>query len=177
MREGNDPMSRSACSCCVLIAALAFACGEPAPSGSVDVAVRVEHVGLDRNATPVVVLQEHDGPRWLPIWIGASQARSIAMTIENRADPRPNTHDLTRDVIEELEAEVVQVVVTELRGGTYYAVLSLRMRGRRIDLDSRPSDGIAIALRANAPIFVRAELFEEDRETGHAETPSTGRSI
>ena len=79
----------------------------------------------------------------------------------NYEAPRPNTHDLTHRVVQGLDGEVLRVVVTELRAGIYYAVLLLRARSGTVEIDSRPSDAIAIALRANAPIFVRSPLFEE----------------
>ena len=135
-------------------------CSESTPDAVRDVPVRVDRVAVDSRDLPFLVLEEAQGPRWLPIWIGTAEARSIALNIEERSSPRPNSHDLTRNVIDGLEGEVTRVVVTELRGGTYYAVLTLRARAGEVEIDSRPSDAIAIALRAGAPIFVRAELFE-----------------
>lgn len=129
-----------------------------------EIAVRVGRVALDHGDAPVVILEEERGDRWLPIWIGSAEARSIAFQIADRPAPRPNTHDLARNVIEGLEAEVQRVVVTELRANTYYATLALRVRDQVVLLDSRPSDAIAIALRADAPIFVREQLFEETEE-------------
>lgn len=154
------------------IAASALACGgllvaltlgscrdDPRPSLS-DVPVRVDRIAIDHFDSPVVVLEEKGGPRWLPIWIGTAEARSIAMQIERRRSPRPNSHDLTRDLIHSLDGSVERVVVTELRDGTYYAVLGVLQRGRLVEIDARPSDAIAIALRDGAPIFVRDTLFE-----------------
>jgi bifunctional DNase/RNase len=146
-----------------LALAASLACGEP-PGSEHDVAVRVERVGLDANDLPVVLLEERGGSRWVAIWIGTAEAESIALSIESIASPRPNSHDLARDVIDGLRGEVERVVVTDLRGGTYYATLALRTGRRRVEIDARPSDAIAIALRARAPIFVRDHLFE------HAET-------
>jgi len=145
-----------------LALAASLACGEPALEH--DVAVRVERVGLDANDLPVVLLEERGGSRFVAIWIGTAEAESIAMSIESIASPRPNSHDLARSVIDGLRGEVERVVVTDLRAGTYYATLSLRAGRRRVEIDARPSDAIAIALRAHAPIFVRDHLFE------HAET-------
>jgi bifunctional DNase/RNase len=125
-----------------------------------DVQVRVDRVALDPHGVPVVVLAEKDGPRRLPIWIGTAEARSIALEIEERSSPRPNTHDLASDLIERLDGEVIHVVVTGLREGTYYATLTLRVNGKLVEVDSRPSDGIAIALRTGATIYVRDSLFE-----------------
>lgn len=136
-----------------------------------DVPVKVSMVALDTHATPVLVLEEEDGSRWLPIWIGTAEARSIAAQIEERSAPRPNTHDLAKRVIQGLEGEVVHVVVTELRDSTYYATLAIRVRGSVIEIDSRPSDAIAIALRMDAPILVRATLFDEAAQGSESESP------
>ena len=141
-----------------------------------DVAVSVERVGLDANDTPVVLLEERGGSRWLPIWIGTAEAQSIAIQIESLASPRPNSHDLARSVIDGLQGELERVVVTDLRAGTYYATLTLRSNGRRIDIDARPSDAIAIALRTGAPIFVRDHLFEESQRAGGS-SPDPSPSI
>ncbi len=139
-----------------------FACDEPAYRGFDRVLVRVGLVGLDAQNSPVVVLEEDDGPRLLRIWIGMNEARSIAEKIDERRSVRPNTHDLAERVIHGLEGEVVEVVVSDLRHGIYYATMALRIRGKLVEIDARPSDAIAIALRMNAPIFVRTTLFEED---------------
>lgn len=144
--------------------ALPIGCGEQPPNADPEIRVRVQMVAIDEHDAPVVILEEEDGSRLLPIWIGAAEASSIAAEINHHPPPRPNFHDLARRVIEELEAEVDRVVVTELRGGTYYALLTLRRDGRRFDIDVRPSDGIAVALRAHAPILVRASVFERAGE-------------
>jgi bifunctional DNase/RNase len=155
--------------------ALAVGCGEPTPPADPEIRVRVHMVALDENDSPVVILEEEKGSRLLPIWIGTAEATSIAAQINNRPPPRPNFHDLARSVIQELEAEVERVVVTELRGGTYYALLSLLRDGRRFDIDVRPSDGIAVALRAQAPILVRASVFA--RAEGSTVSGGDERSI
>jgi bifunctional DNase/RNase len=158
-----------------LAAALAAAaCGDEGADGGAqhDVRVHVERVVIDDNDTPVVVLEEEEGSRWLPIWIGSAEARSIALEIESLRSPRPNTHDLARDLIHQLDAKVARVVVTELRDGTYYAILHLSRDGHIVAVDARPSDAIAIALRAQAPIFVREPLFAR----GNADEPAAGDS-
>jgi hypothetical protein len=143
-----------------LLAGLA-GCDAMTPAPTEDVPVKVGMVALDESNAPVVVLEEQDGHRWLPIWIGSAEATSIAAEMDDEPLPRPNTHDLANQVILGLRGEVERVVVTELRGNTYYAILTLRSHGKRVDLDSRPSDAIAIALRAGAPIFVRASVFSD----------------
>jgi hypothetical protein len=156
----------------LLAASAPLSCAPGAPALEHDVAVRVERVGLDANDSPVVLLEERNGSRWLAIWIGSAEAASIAMSIEEIASPRPNTHDLARSVIDELHGEVERVVVTDLRGGTYYATLALRTGNRRVEIDARPSDAIAIALRAHAPIFVRDHLFEHSDGSGGERLPA-----
>ncbi len=165
---------------CLLTLLLLAGCEPPHPEARIgqrdDVAVHVSRVGLDVGASPVVILKEDDGERWLPIWIGSAEARSIAWVMSDRRAPRPNTHDLTRNVIEGLDAEVLRVVVTELRSSTYYAELTLRVRGEVISIDSRPSDAIAVALRANAPIFVREVLFDDrESEISPSQEPGAAR--
>jgi bifunctional DNase/RNase len=141
------------------LAAPLSGCKEQSPDAQGDIRVRVDRVVIDDQDSPVVVLEEEGGTRWLPIWIGSAEARSIALEMEQFHPPRPNTHDLARDLIHTLDAEVARAVVTDLRDGTYYATLHLKSAGRTVLVDARPSDAIAIALRAHAPIFVREPLF------------------
>jgi bifunctional DNase/RNase len=150
----------------IWISLLLAACGGGSPAHQDDVPVRVGMVALDNSNVPVVVLEEQGGDRILPIWIGSFEARSIASEMEAQTPLRPNTHDLAKALIARLHGEVVRVVVTELRGGTYYAVLSLQAGGDLLELDSRPSDAIAIALRTGAPIFVRAPVFDAAGDGG-----------
>jgi bifunctional DNase/RNase len=152
-----------------------LACGAESPAHDDDVPVRVGMVAVDNSNVPVVILEEEGGDRLLPIWIGSFEARSIASQMEEIEPPRPNTHDLARSLISQLAGKVVRVVVTDLREGTYYAVLSLRANGSLLQLDSRPSDAIAIALRTGAPIFVRAPVFDAADDGGDSE--ARGRRI
>jgi bifunctional DNase/RNase len=156
--------------------AVSLACGDaPEPEAERDVPVRVGSVGVDRFNSPVVILEEQDGPRMLPIWIGAAEASSIAAHLHDRPPPRPNFHDLAKRVIQSVEAQLVRVVVTELRDGTYYATLELRTNGKIVAIDVRPSDAIAVAVRLDAPILVREGLFEQ---AGDALTPDdSGQSV
>jgi bifunctional DNase/RNase len=155
-------MARSV-ACCLLLS-LPLACAQAEPTPEPEIPVRVGTVAIDRHNTPVVILEEENGPRLLPIWIGTAEASSIASQINEQPPPRPNFHDMAQRVIQQLDAEVERVVVTELRQGTYYALLWLRANGRLIEIDVRPSDGIALALRTEAPILVRASVFEEAGE-------------
>ena len=140
-----------------------LACDGAPTDSDPNVPVSVGVVAVDEHDLPVVVLEEQGGPRLLPIWIGAAEARSIAVEMEQKPALRPNTHDLATRLIQSLEGEIVRVVVTELRNGTYFATIVLLSRDEIVDIDARPSDAIAIALRANAPIFVRASLLDGDR--------------
>jgi bifunctional DNase/RNase len=145
---------------CLALAALA-GCHAKLAAPTNEVAVDVDRVALDRSSgSPVVVLEDHAGKRSLPIWIGFAEAGSIASELRHEHPPRPNTHDLAKRLLDDLHGAVSRVVVTELREGTFYAVLVLETAGRKIEVDARPSDAIALALRTGAPVFVRESLFE-----------------
>ena len=123
--------------------------------------VRVAHLGLDRATnSPVVILQEKDGERVLPIWIGPAEASAIAMHLAGVKFARPLTHDLIRQVIVGLGADLRRVTITQVKDNTYFAELYLYRNDHVIQIDARPSDSIAVALRLNAPIFTSDELLE-----------------
>jgi bifunctional DNase/RNase len=113
---------------------------------------------------PIIILRDKDGQRVLPIWVGVFEANAIALQIENIATPRPMTHDLLRNVIHDLKAEIQKIVVSDLKENTFYALIYLEMNGEPVAIDARPSDAIALALRARAPIYV------EDRVIDNAKT-------
>ncbi|MGH3080306.1 MAG: bifunctional nuclease family protein, partial [Gaiellaceae bacterium] len=110
---------------------------------------------------PIVLLKTADGNKFLPIWIGHPEAAAILMKLQGAATPRPMTHDLMADMLEQLDAEVMQITVTELRDNTFYASITVRQNGAEIEIDSRPSDAIAIAVRAEVPIFAAERVIEE----------------
>ena len=110
---------------------------------------------------PIVLLKTTDGNRFLPIWIGQSEAAAILMKLQGQATPRPLTHDLFTSMLGELDAEVIRVCVTELRESTFYATITIRQNGSELEIDSRPSDAIALAVRADAPIFADDSVIEE----------------
>jgi len=110
---------------------------------------------------PIVLLKTADGDKVLPVWIGHPEAASILMKLQGQEAPRPQTHDLLADVIIQLDAEVVRVTVTELRENTFHASITLRRNGDEIDVDSRTSDAIALALRAGAKIYANEDVIEE----------------
>jgi bifunctional DNase/RNase len=116
-------------------------------------------------STPIVVLRDMDGQRVLPIWVGVFEANAIAVQIENVTLPRPMTHDLLRNVITDLRAEVERVVVSDLRDNTFFAIIQLLVQGERVAIDARPSDAIALALRARAPIFVEDHVIDHARQS------------
>jgi uncharacterized protein len=110
---------------------------------------------------PIVLLKTADDERFLPIWIGHPEAAAILMKLQGASPPRPMTHDLFTDVISELQGEIVRVTVTELRDNTYYAQITIVQDGREVEIDSRPSDAIALAVRCDAQIFASDEVVEE----------------
>ena len=141
---------------------LVGACGSEPGSPAAAVPVEVAEVALDLQGNPVILLKERDGERTLPIWIGLAEARSIASRLKRIETPRPNTHDLAQRLLEGLDASVERVVVTELRRNTYYGLIVMRGPDGRVQVDSRPSDAIALALRVDAPIFVAEALFSDE---------------
>ena len=122
---------------------------------------------MDPNSgTPIIILKDVGSDTMLPIWVGAYEANAIALEIEKHAPPRPMTHDLLRNLIVELGVRVERVVVTSLRDNTFFAVIEMRNSdGDRLVLDSRPSDAIALALRADCPIFVDMEVIKASHNT------------
>jgi bifunctional DNase/RNase len=112
---------------------------------------------------PIVILKDIASETLLPIWVGVYEANAIALEIEKVATPRPMTHDLIRNVLSGLDAFIHRVVVTELRADTFYAVIWLERNGKIISIDSRPSDALALALRADCPIFVDEEVLKTSK--------------
>jgi bifunctional DNase/RNase len=113
------------------------------------------------SSSPIVILKVEDENRYLPIWIGQPEARSILMKLQNQEFSRPLTHDLTVNLVAELGGSMERVTVTELRDSTFFATISVQIDGRTVDIDSRPSDAIALAVRAGAEIFAADEVIEE----------------
>jgi uncharacterized protein len=113
---------------------------------------------------PIIILRDKEGDRVLPIWVGIFEANAIALQIENVSTPRPMTHDLLRNVIQDLHAAVQKIVVSDLKENTFYALIYMKVNGESMAVDARPSDAIALALRTQAPIFV------EDYVIDHAKT-------
>lgn len=109
---------------------------------------------------PIVILKDKEGNRILPIWVGIFEANAIALQIENISTPRPMTHDLLKNVLGDLKANVQKIVVCELKDNTFYAMIYLDREGKILAIDSRPSDAIALALRTKSPIYVEESVVE-----------------
>ncbi|MCH8871695.1 bifunctional nuclease family protein [candidate division KSB1 bacterium] len=126
------------------------------------IAVRVDRVTLDAHTNRfVVILKDDVNNKWLPIVVGNTEAQAIALQLENVSPPRPLTHDLIKNLLESVKAKISRVVVSDLRKNTYYAVLSMKLNGQSTEIDARPSDAIALALRMHAPIFVSDEVMSK----------------
>ncbi|MBI3450469.1 MAG: bifunctional nuclease family protein [Acidobacteria bacterium] len=110
---------------------------------------------------PIVLLRDPKSEAVLPIWVGLAEANAIALQIEKISTPRPMTHDLLRSVLASLDATVEKIVITELKDNTFYALIHLVHDGKALTVDSRPSDAIAVALRASAPIFVEEDVISK----------------
>jgi bifunctional DNase/RNase len=126
--------------------------------------LRVEIKGLmldPASNVPIVILRDTESQLFLPIWIGVFEANAIALRIEGVEPPRPLTHDLLRQVLDHLGATVEKIVISDLRESTFFAVIHLRQGELSVPVDARPSDAIALALRANAPIFVLRSVLDK----------------
>lgn len=125
-----------------------------------EIEMRIRTIMMDPNAdTPVVVLKDIGGDAMLPIWIGAFEANAIALEIEKSVAQRPTTHDLIKNVIRQMGATIRRVVITDLVDNTYFAVIEMIKEGEIMVIDARPSDAIALALRADCPIYVDQEVI------------------
>jgi bifunctional DNase/RNase len=124
------------------------------------VEMKVEGLLFDpRSNMYILLLKEVNGAGTLPIWIGKPEADSIALALGKVATPRPLTHDLVKNIVDGLRVKIVKIVVTEISDNTYYALICLNDGGKETLIDSRPSDAVAVALRASAPIFVEDSIM------------------
>lgn len=129
-----------------------------------EVEVRIRGLMMDPvTSMPMIVLKDIAGDAVLPIWVGIFEANAIALEIEKTTTPRPMTHDLLRNVLRGFDARVTRVVVSELRDDTFYAVIWLDREGETITIDARPSDALALAMRADCPIYVNSTVMENAR--------------
>lgn len=124
--------------------------------------VKVSAMAFDRaSKTPIIFLKEIDGDMVLPIWIGTPEANAIAMELEGLKPPRPFTHDLLKNVLNGFNISLLKVVINKIENDTYYATLVLEKDGELFEVDARPSDSIAIALRMKVQIYVEEEVMEK----------------
>lgn len=132
------------------------------------VAVRVDRVTLDTSTNRfVVILRDDVRGRWLPIVVGSNEAQAIALQLEKISPPRPLTHDLIKNLLDSIKVLVTRIVVNDLRENTYYAAISLKTNGSTREIDARPSDAIALALRAQAPIYVEENVMKRAAVVEH----------
>jgi hypothetical protein len=111
--------------------------------------------------SPIVILKDGEERIFLPIWVGIFEANAIALQLENIATPRPMTHDLLRNLIETVEGKVRRIIINELRDSTFYARIDMVVGEKQLEIDARPSDAIALALRTEAPIFVEQDVLDQ----------------
>ena len=138
------------------------------------VEMKVEGLTLDPLTNmPIIILKDSTGAKALPIWVGYFEANAIALEIEKITTPRPMTHDLIRNLIQTMKAEVNHILVNELKDNTFYAVISLVCQGGTMVIDSRPSDAIALALRTKSPIYVEENVIEAAKSLDIPETEKT----
>ncbi len=146
-----------------VILSTSFGCSVPTGARLDAHSMNVESVKLDpRTSMPVILLQEEEGARRrLPIWIGVYEAQSIAMGMEKIKSPRPNSHDLMRNLVEQIDGRIARVVITQLKDGVYYALLEVEIDGRTVLVDSRPSDAIALAIRTGTRVYATEEVLRQ----------------
>jgi bifunctional DNase/RNase len=126
------------------------------------VEMKVRGLALDPVSNmPIIILRDEEDKRSLPIWVGIFEANAIALELEKIPTPRPMTHDLIKNILETIEARLLKIVVTDLRENTFFAELHLQVGEGEVTVDSRPSDAIALALRAAAPIYVDEEVVRK----------------
>jgi bifunctional DNase/RNase len=124
---------------------------------------------------PIIILRDREGGRVLPIWVGVFEANAIAMQLEKILSPRPMTHDLLRDTIEHLGAKIERIVISDFRDSTFFATMYIERDGRTIEIDARPSDAMALALRSDALIFVEEAVLEKSSRPGDSDSMEPDR--
>jgi len=138
------------------------------------VEMKVDGLTLDPLTNmPIIILKDLEGNRALPIWVGFFEANAIALEIEKISTPRPMTHDLMKNLIANMKAEINHILVSELKDNTFYAVISMAHNGNTLSIDSRPSDAIALALRTKSPIYVNEDVIEAAKSLDLPDTSKT----
>ena len=141
------------------------------------VEMKVEGLTLDPLTNmPIIILKDSTGSKALPIWVGYFEANAIALEIEQVSTPRPMTHDLLKNLIQDMKAEVNHILVSELKDNTFYAIISLVYEDITLTIDSRPSDAIALALRTKSPIFVEEKVIEDAKSLDLPDPEKTNTS-
>ncbi|MEK6562234.1 MAG: bifunctional nuclease domain-containing protein [Candidatus Binatota bacterium] len=134
--------------------------------------MKVKRVMLDPTTkSPVVILENTKDKKLIPIWIGNHEAMSIAMELEKAATPRPLPYDLIRNILQGLGTTLRRITITDIRNSTYFAVLTLKLKDQEFQIDSRPSDAIALALKMKAPIYASSQVLAKAKELPAAEKP------
>ncbi|HEY5610590.1 MAG TPA: bifunctional nuclease family protein [Thermoanaerobaculia bacterium] len=135
------------------------------------IAMTIKGLMLDPiSNSPIVVLKDGEEKVFLPIWVGIFEANAIALQLENIATPRPMTHDLLKNLIGVFDAQVTKIVINDLRDSTFYARIHVSLGGKSLEIDARPSDAIALALRMEAPIFVAQAVLDQAQTIAPDET-------
>jgi len=149
---------------CLLALFFLFPVGPYAAQETSSVEAKIKTLMLDPTTqSPIVVLETVTDKKLLPIWIDVPEARAIALELDHVATPRPLTHDLIRNIIQGLGATLQRVTITDLRNNTYFAVLFLGLKGQDLQIDARPSDAIAVALRMKAPIYASTQVLAKSK--------------
>ncbi len=157
---------------CLLSLLFLFPVSPYAAQETSSVETKIKTLMLDPNTqSPIVVLETVTDKKLLPIWIDVPEARAIALELEHVATPRPLTHDLIRNIIQGLGATLQRVTITDLRNNTYFAVLFLGLKGQDLQIDARPSDAIAVALRMKAPIYASTQVLAKSKSLPALNTP------
>ncbi len=127
--------------------------------------MEVGGLGFDpRNFSPLVLLKDKEELNFLPIWIGIFEATSIAMELQGVKPPRPMTHDLLKDLIDKYDSKITRIIINDVKEGTFYATVEIETKdGKKVSLDSRPSDAIALAVRSSAPIFATEAVMMQSK--------------
>ncbi|MBN1355550.1 bifunctional nuclease family protein [bacterium] len=142
------------------------------------VKMKVRNLTLDPLTNmPIIILRNDEGDLVVPIWIGVFEANAIAMELEKIPTSRPLTHDLFRTILQKADITVIRTMITDLRDGTYYAVLELKIGPKTISVDARPSDAIALAIRFDAPIFVHQDVIEQSKAADHGRDQETAEKL
>jgi len=143
-----------------------------------EVEMKVKKLMIDPiSHLPIVLLEQIGSEGVLPIWVGIFEANAIALQVEDVSTPRPMTHDLVKNLLDALDARIEKVVITELRDSTFYALIHVNFQGVTFQVDSRPSDAIAIALRTESRLFVEEEVIQQAKNVDIPKSPAESEKL